>query len=240
MRFDLPKFQDFFYCFGCQKGVKKYAFAEKHTTCMGDHGKKMEEMWLTWKHLLGGKEAEAPPSEPPKTDQQPVVAPPVAETITDPFESKEVMALVYAMTTRFISLRKLNDELQRELNPDLEEDEEESFDDQLDSFVGALFRKKNLNKLYTFEGLQDAYWETMNRDPNKKKFSSDFIRLPNKPEPVKKKPEAKPEPKQNIVMEEKIDRAPPPPSYSLSGFASFTAPKPSVPAMPTIIQHTRR
>ena len=54
---NLPEGEMFYYCFGCETGIKKKKFADKHKDCMTRHGERMQEVWEQWKHLLDGSAA---------------------------------------------------------------------------------------------------------------------------------------------------------------------------------------
>ena len=54
---DLPDGEMFYYCFGCETGIKKKKFADKHKDCMTRHGERMQGVWEQYKHLLDGSAA---------------------------------------------------------------------------------------------------------------------------------------------------------------------------------------
>ena len=66
----LPEGEDFYYCFGCDKGMKKYGFAQRHKSCMAKHAEGMQTIWEKYKHLMDGSAPANPqrPDAPPSFD----------------------------------------------------------------------------------------------------------------------------------------------------------------------------
>lgn len=71
---------EFYYCFGCNTGVKRKGFKDKHHKCRKNHLENIEKFYEKYKYLLGDN---TPPSEPVKEVIKPVEPSQTASVLTD-------------------------------------------------------------------------------------------------------------------------------------------------------------